>query len=168
MVNNMTKQKQFVELAHKEVENHSCYLWGGQGESVLKTLPETIVKKETSQENAGRVLALVSKLVKLFNMALAKYFDCSGLVVWCLQQMGLIKGDYTANKIYNELCYAIQKDELKGGDLCFKSQNGKMVHVGIYSKKYGVIEAAGRDFGVVERPIDADKWTSYGRLRCLK
>ena len=164
----MTKQKQFVEMAHKEVENHSCYLWGGQGESVLKTLPETIVKKETSQENAGRVLALVSKFVKVFEMGKAKYFDCSGLVTWCLQQMGLIKGDYTANKIYNELCYAIQKEDLKGGDLCFKSDNGKMVHVGIYSKKHGVIEAAGRDLGVVERPIDANKWTSYGRLRCLK
>ena len=155
-------------MAHKEVGNHSCYLWGGQGESVLKTLPETIIKKETSKKDASRVFALVSKFVKSFDMTKAKYFDCSGLVVWCLQKMGLIKSDYTANNIYNILCYAIKKENLKDGDLCFISQNGKMVHVGIYSKKYGVIEANGRETGVIERPITANNWTTFGRLKCLK
>lgn len=164
----MTKMKKLVELAHHEVEVGGCYLWGGQGEGVLNTLPEVVVKKETSAENAGRVLRLVANRVAKMDMSKAKYFDCSGLVVWCLQQMGLIDKDYTANGIYNELCYAIQKDQLKGGDLCFVVKNGRMVHVGIYSKTYGVIEAAGRDVGLVERDIKQNTWTVFGRLRCLR
>ena len=165
----MTKQRQFVELAHNEVVNNSLYLWGGQGESVLTTPPEKVIAEETSLENAGRVLVtLGEKLKKKIAMKNAKYFDCSGLVVWCLTIMGLIKGDYTANDIYNKLCYAIPRDKLKGGDLCFKSSNGRMTHVGIYSKKYGVIEAKGRDYGLVEGKLDKSKWSSYGRLRCLE
>ncbi|MBR4891346.1 MAG: C40 family peptidase [Clostridia bacterium] len=165
----MTKQRQFVELAHNEVINNSLYLWGGQGESVLTLPPEQVILAETSLENAGRTfVTLGEKLKKKIAMKNAKYFDCSGLVVWCLTKLGLITGDYTANDIYNKLCYAIPKEKLKGGDLCFKSTKGRMTHVAIYSKSYGVIEAKGRDYGVVEGKFDESKWSTYGRLRCLE
>lgn len=165
----MIKTKDFVERAHAEVLNKSLYLWGGQGEGVLSTPPEKIVAMETSLENAGRIfVTLGNRLKSGQDMKKAKYFDCSGLVVWILTCMKLIKGDYTANEIYNKLCYAIPREKLKGGDLVFKSRNGRMVHVGIYSKNYGVIEDAGRDEGVVEKPLNANKWTSYARLRCLQ
>ena len=165
----MTLQKAFVEFAHKEVLNNSLYLWGGQGEFVLDQTPEYVIKKETNNTNAARVLTtLANKVGKGIDMTYAKYFDFSGLVVWLLTFLELITGDYTANDIYNKLCYAIPREKLKGGDLVFKSQNGRMVHVGIYSKNYGVIEAAGRDEGLVEKPLDANKWTSYARLRCLQ
>ena len=165
----MTKQKDFVERAHKEVLNNSLYLWGGQGEAVLKVPPEVILNMETNNTNAARVLAALSgKVGKGCDMSNAKYFDCSGLVVALLNNMGLIQGDFTANEIYNKFCFAIPREKLKGGDLVFKSQNGRMVHVGIYSKNYGVIEAAGRDLGVVERPISSNSWNVYARLRCLQ
>ena len=165
----MTKVKDFIERAHQEVVNNSLYLWGGQGEDVLRMPPEDILKKETSNTNAARVLAaLSSKIGKGCDVIDAKYFDCSGLVVAILNAMGLIQGDFTANEIYNKFCFAIPREKLKGGDLVFKSQNGRMTHVGIYSKKHGVIEAAGRDLGVVERPINANNWNIYARLRCLQ
>ena len=157
----------FIELAHREVMNKSCYLWGGQGESVLSTAPKQVEKMETTKNNASRVLKHVASLLGLYDLSQAKYFDCSGLVVYLLMTLNLIKTDYTANGIYNSLCYAIGKDELKDGDLVFINSAGKKTHVGIYTSKYGVIEAAGRDVGVVENPI-SNKWNCYGRLKCMK
>lgn len=165
----MKNNEKFVKLAREEIKNNSLYLWGGQGESVEKTTPEKIQKMETSQGNAARILKLLSaKLTAGCNMKKAKYFDCSGLVVDLLQRMELIKDDYTADGIYKELCEPVKLSDLKKGDLCFIDQNGKKVHVGIWDKEYNqVIEAAGRDLGVVGRGMNKNKWNAFGRLKCL-
>ena len=133
----------------------------------MSTTPKKVIQMETTTNNASRVLKRVATCVSRFDMSKARYFDCSGLVIWLLQQLGLIKTDYTANGIYNSLCYAISKKELKDGDLCFISSDGKKTHVGIYSTKYGVIESNGRDTGVIESEMSS-KWTVFARLRCLQ
>mgnify|MGYP002525585511 CR=1 FL=1 len=162
----MSKRSKFVKLAHQEVLNHSLYLWGGQGESVLATTPRKVIDMEDTMKNAGRVLRTLSaRVLDGYIMTNAKYFDCSGLIVWLLMLLGLITRDYTAHGIYTELCTPITRDDLKSGDLCFIKTNGKCTHVGIYSADYGVIEAAGRDIGVVERSLSANKWNTYGRLK---
>ena len=52
----MTLKQKFVKLAEDEVKNNSLYLWSGQGETVLKTTPEKLLKRETSAANVGRIL----------------------------------------------------------------------------------------------------------------
>lgn len=164
----MSKRTKFVKYAHQEVLNHSLYLWGGQGESVMDTTPKMIEAMEDTAKNAGRVLKTLSVFIgEGYVMSKAKYFDCSGLIVWLLMKLKLIDSDYTANMIFKELCTEITKDDLKSGDLVFIRSNGLCTHVGIYSADYGVIEAAGRDIGVVERSISRNSWNCFGRLKCL-
>lgn len=156
------------KLANDEVKNNSLYLWGGQGESVEKTTPAKIQTMETSNANAARVLkCLANKINVGCNMKKAKYFDCSGLVVDILRQLEIISkdADYTADGIYKKLCDPILKDQMKRGDLVFISKSGKMTHVGIYDGLDMVIEAAGRDLGVVRRGISKNTWNTYGRIK---
>ena len=164
----MSKRSDIVKKAREEVTNNSLYLWGGQGESVLKTTPEKLLKMETSSANAARILkTLAGKLTNGINMSKAKYFDCSGLVTKILQDLGIIgkEEDFTADGIYKNLCKAIKKEDLKAGDLVFISNGKKMTHVGIYEGDQIVIEAAGRDLGVVSRLINKNSWNAYGRVK---
>jgi len=164
----MSKRDKLVKMANEEVQNNSLYLWSGQGEDVMKTTPEKIRKVETSDNNASRVLkALAGKINQGLNMKKAKYFDCSGLVVYILQKLEVIKDDYTAAGIYEKLCVPITKQDLKAGDLVFVKSSGKISHVGIYAGDGLVIEAAGRDIGVVKRGINKNSWNVYGRLKDL-
>lgn len=164
----MTKREKIAKLARDEVNNNSLYLWGGQGESVLKTTPEKIKKMETSPANAGRVLkAVANKITIDADLKKARFFDCSGLVVDILRQLEIIAkdDDYTADGIYKKLCKPIKKDELRAGDLVFIDAGSKKTHVGIYEGDDICIEAAGRDEGVTSKMIYRQKWNSYGRVK---
>ena len=164
----MTKREKIAKLARKEVSNNSLYLWGGQGEEVMKTPPETIKKKETSSANAGRVLkCLANKLTCETNMTKARYFDCSGLVVDILRTLEVIAkdADFTAQGIYKSLCVPVLLADLKEGDLCFISTGGKITHVGVYVGEREVVESAGRDLGVVKRGMSKNSWNIYGRVK---
>lgn len=164
----MSKRDKFVKLAFDEVNNNSLYLWGGQGEEVEKTTPETIEKMETSANNAARVLkCLANKINNNCNMKKAHYFDCSGLVTWLLMKLKVIENDYTAQGLYNNVCVPILEKDLKPGDLCFCSSGSKINHVGIYAGNRVVIEAAGRDMGVVQRTMSKNNWRLFGRVKGL-
>lgn len=164
----MKIREKMAKLANDEVKNNSLYLWGGQGESVEKTTPAQIQKKETSNANAARVLkCLANKINSGANMKKARYFDCSGLIVDLLRQTEVIPkdADYTAQGIFDKLCDPICKANLKRGDLTFISNGKKITHVGIYDDNGICIEAAGRDLGVVRRGIDKNNWNIYGRVK---
>lgn len=164
----MSKRDKFVKLAKAEASANSLYLWGGQGEDVETTTPEYIEKHETSKANAARVLkCLANKLIAGCNMKKAKYFDCSGLVVYLLTVLKIIEGDYTAQGIYKELCVPIARSDVKTGDLAFISSGGKITHVGIITGEKEVTEAAGRDIGVVTRGMSKNNWNVYGRIKGL-
>lgn len=165
----MTNKEKFVKLAEDEVKNNSLYLWSGQGEKVLDTNPKKLLKMETSAANVARILkCLANKLTTGANMDKAKYFDCSGLVVYLLQTLGLIESDYTANDIYRKLCSAIKKAELRRGDLVFINSGSKITHVGIYAGDGLVIEAVGRDYGVMKRQMSKNSWNVFGRVKSLE
>ncbi|HOG02184.1 MAG TPA: S8 family serine peptidase, partial [Clostridia bacterium] len=144
------------------------YVWGAQGETNITEA--WIRKKETSTANANRAIALWKKRVAEGRSPLAAW-DCSGLIVAWLLAEGLIPGDLSSRGLWR-LCTAIKKAQLKPGDLVFRRNAlGVIHHVGVYIGSNKVIEAKGRDDGVVERHIDASGsgyWTDAGRLDCLK
>ena len=72
-----------------------------------------------------------------------KTVDCSGMIVYAANKLGLIKGDYTAKGLYN-LCEHIDNPEY--GCLCF---NEKLTHVGIYIGNGRYLHARGTYWGVV-------------------
>lgn len=142
----------------------SLYVWGAQGESIKSIVKEWVSKKETSTNNANRVMVLLDKLLKdeLY------FYDCSGLGVDWLLKQGLIKSDMTANGMYN-LCTKIEKSQLKKGDWVFiLNSQGTATHIGyIVDDSLNVVESAGRNYGVIKRSLEQGstngKWNAFGR-----
>lgn len=141
----------------------SIYLWGGQGED-LKKLNETKIRNmETSTTNAYKVIKLWNERKKIEG---ARAFDCSGLGCYLMAVAGAVssKFDTTANGLKGT-CKKLIKSQLKKGDWVFKVYpNGKAYHVGyIVDNNLNVVEAQGRAYGVVLRPLSAGGWNWYGR-----
>lgn len=150
----------------------SIYVWGAQGENVLAQANplEWIRSKETSETNAQRAYALFKQRKQEgVNPILA--YDCSGLIVAFLLGVGILKGDRTAAALYS-MC-DIKMDNasnLMAGDfVChYSAQKGYITHIGVYVGDGKVIEAKGRDDGVVETDIGSYSWNRFGRLSALE
>lgn len=142
----------------------SCYLWGGQGESVEKLKADDyayVYKKETSKANAERVIKFIKKHEATTpNM---RAYDCSGLGVAFLLEKKEIQSDMTAHGIFKK-CKEIKKAELQKGDMLFRWNKGKtkIEHIGYYIGLNCVVHAKGRDYGVIAEAID-DSWNAFGR-----
>lgn len=145
-----------------------AYVWGGQGEKIpadnAGKLRDFVERRETKSENVNRVLEFVKHSEKRPLYA----FDCSGLIINYLLTNRHIGQDYTANGIYKTLCHAKGVNDAAMGDCIFKHSGGKISHVGVYIGNNMLIEARGRDYGVVCRPYNPQEWDYAGSLNCLK
>lgn len=159
--------EKFIELLEREVKNHSIYVWGGNGETAPIVCEEWIRKKETSAANADRAIQTYHKAVSAGYGEKLRAFDCSGLGYYCLKEIGLQKTDLTANALKGK-CTLISKGELKKGCFVFKTyrtgaSKGNAYHIGyVVDDELNVIEAQGRDEGVVKRALKAGGWNTYG------
>lgn len=153
------------------------YVSGGQGEQVPKLSDKWITRMEQDAGNRQRALDAYHKAQKNLKPGQTiRAFDCSGLIMYFLQNKKGISDDRTARGIYSTLCTPIQADMLYPGDLVFRADaSGKIVHCGIVllevdNKMYPILESKGRDYGVVcsfFRP-GSGTWNRYGRLKCLE
>ena len=147
-----------------------AYVWGAQGERVdnRADLEKWVRRKETSRREADRALAYIKKATKTPLYA----FDCSGLIIhWLRDIRGLIDSDTNAQGLYRQ-CKQQGKLgawQMQAGDLVFRYSVavGKMGHVGVYVGNGMVIEAQGRDAGVVMRHLSYGGWTHQGRHPAL-
>lgn len=152
----MTKIEKAIYYANKQVENHSVYVWSGQGQKLRKLKTLQLAMMETSAENAARVIKYIFYSLKLFNKN-TKVFDCSGLICCLLIYAGVLsKGsDYTAADLY-PMFDRVPISKAQAGDLIYKTDgSGKIVHVGLCVETGYCIEAKGRDYGVVRSRIDS-------------
>jgi hypothetical protein len=162
----MSKQEKFLESARSQV-NKGIYVWGGNGENLLTMDdPEAwIRKKEKNKANAERAIDLFTARVA-DGIDPIRAFDCSGLVYWCQKEAGVGYSDHNAQGWYKE-CDPVK--ELREGDLVFHHNGIKCTHVGIYNGDGYVIEAIGRDLGVVlNRRVDEKYWNRQGRLKRME
>lgn len=158
----MTKCEKALYYARKQVEHCGVYVWGGQGEKLAKLAVLTLCMMETSAENAARVIKFIFNHLKCFDKK-TKIFDCSGLICCALIYAGALKAgeDLTAAGLYNRFTKVLIANR-RSGDLIFKTgDNGTITHVGIVDGA-SVIEAKGRDYGVVISDID-NSWTLAAR-----
>lgn len=155
----VTLFEQFILLVIAQI---GCgYVLQAQGEILT---PELLMK---FIENNGR------KYYYFISYSAEKWFgkicyDCSGLIIWALQKMGVLSNiqDYNADNIYKKLCKPISKSELKRGDLCFQDKDGVKVHVGMYVGNNRVVHARGTNYGVVETSLFSS-FNTFGRLICF-
>jgi len=155
----MATVREFLDLIISKI---GCgYVWGSQGEILTKEL-------------LNKLIGIHGKSHYYFaNFSVEKWigfqvFDCSGLQVWALQQLGILNNsqDYTASGLYYNLCNPIKKEELKAGDLVF-SGDSNITHVGVYISNNKIIHARGSFYGVVETAL-FDSFNKFGRLKNLK
>lgn len=134
------------------------YVWGAQGEML------TAEKLQWFKNTFG------ASHYDFSNVSASKWigkqvFDCSGLVVWALQQLGhiTVNQDYSAGMLYNQLCTHLTKGDIVPGDLVFIQSGGDITHVGIYAGNGKTVEAKGTSYGVVEGNVNG--FNLYGRLK---
>lgn len=153
---------EFIAYLEERVKNHDIYVWGAQGEGKGVITEAWIRRKETSEKNAERAVACWKKQVAAGYGERLRAFDCSGLAMRFLMDKGLEKSDMSANSMMGR-CTPIEKEQLMPGDFVFKlEKNGRAHHIGfIVDERFNVIEAKGRDVGVVKSSLK--NWDAYGR-----
>lgn len=158
----MNKLEEFINYLMEQVDNHSIYVWGGQGQ---RGITESWIRNmETSAENASRAIAFWKKQVAAgFGGVLAAY-DCSGLGCDYLMDNDLIVHDMTAEGL-RRLCDKVTIPQK--GDFVFRVSNNNAYHVGyVVSDDLLVVEAKGRDYGVcITRDLQTKNgyWNEYRR-----
>ena len=160
----------FLKAAQTEVDNHSIYVWGGSGQLCCKVSEAWIRKQEARNENGKHA----DDAVKAWEAVMAspyrdvaRCFDCSGFVSWCLIQGGALKQRTNCDGLYAR-CTEIYTPE--DGCLLFRVNPKKPndeTHVGIYAdgKQY---HAKGRAYGVVAEPYKASYWQKLAWFKALK
>lgn len=161
-----SNREKFVKKIKKEAEFHSLYLWGAQGESVRDISPNNIFAREVSEKEARRVLQSVWLRMRESEFNRARFFDCSGLVVFYLLKMGLIKNDMTADNLYKTMVIPCEKSALESGDLCFVVSGNTATHVAVYIGDGRIVDARGREYGVVNRQL-TESFNAFGKLICF-
>ncbi len=157
----MSNSQNFIDLVSSKI---GCgYVWGGQGQiltqDVLNQLINTYGREHYYFDDGTTAEKWLGYQV----------FDCSGLIVWTLQKIGLIIGDYNTDGLLS-LCEQLSSmDELQAGDLLFKGDSSSTDHVGIYVGSGYTIHARSTAVGVVKTSWeDYNKWSMYGRLNSLQ
>lgn len=157
--------REFIDYLNEQVKNHSVYVWGAQGQLGPVVNEKWIRQVETSEANANRAIAFWRKQCDAGFGDVLRAFDCSGLGMYWLQNVkGILRYDLSAHGMYNK-CVKLTKDKLRVGDFVFKlDKNGRATHIGyIVDTDLNVIEARGRDAGVVKLPLTGNTWNAYGR-----
>ena len=119
------KLKEFISYLEEQVENHSIYVWGAQGQQGSAVTEAWIKKRETSEANFKRAVAFWKKQCEAGFGDVLRAFDCSGLGSYWLQNVKhIIPGDTNANGFYGK-CKKISKSALRVGDFVFKTTIGR-------------------------------------------
>ena len=151
----MTKRQKAIHYASQMTKNGSVYCWSGQGEKIREVGEDFVTDHETSVDNIKRVNAFIGKSYlegKLTRRS--RFFDCSGLVIESLKYAGVLPADFdgTADDLLRRFP---DPKVMAAGDLVFKiDKQSHAYHVGILKDLQTVIEAKGRDYGVVESKLD--------------
>ena len=152
----------FIEYLKAQV-GRSVYVWGGQGETDITE--KWVRSRENREANIQRVMRFYEGL-KAQGISPIRAYDCSGLILFYWKdKMRFFAADMAAAGLFRQ-CVPIEKAALCPGDLVFRHNGASIHHVGVYIGGGEVIEAEGRDRGVVRRHIDAGGegyWNRFGR-----
>lgn len=162
---------EFIAYLEQEVENGSIYVLGAQGQRGAAAFTDAFLntREHGNITNINRDKALLKKRIDAgYNAQKIGAFDCSGLGMYFLQNLKrLYSSDMTANGMRSK-CEQITREELKRGDWVFITNNGTASHIGfVVDDALNVIEARGRDYGVVKIPMRVE-FNYFGRPLIFK
>lgn len=143
------------------------YLWGGQHTMLTPdNYKAVIARRESQEENRRRVEAYCEKMfAKGYDVLYA--YDCSGLgVYWLYNVKHLYKSDVNANTMMGRCL--IKTDLPKKGWWLFKLSGSRATHIAYMVSDTELIEAAGRDLGVIKRVFRVKDWAKWGIPRVFE
>lgn len=155
VVNNNTKENNasFNKVySIMKTQLGSPYIYGGSGQQITQSLLDSF--KGTFSSHASRGFYNIDS--KYINNGY-KAFDCSGLMQWAFNQVGISLGRSTYDQVNAGV--EVSKNNAKPGDLLFYKDLG---HVGMYIGNGQWIEAPnkGKTVRVASVP-----WSSIGKVR---
>lgn len=151
---------ELLQAAQAEVDNHSIYVWGGSGQLCCEVSEAWIRAKEARNDNGKHadeaVKAWEAVMASPFR-DVARCFDCSGYVSWCLIKCGASERRRDCDGLFARSTEIYTPED---GCLLFRTNPQKPsdeTHVGIYfdGKQY---HAKGRAYGVVCEPYNERYW----------
>ena len=110
--------------------------------------------------NTDRVLTLVNhRIGQGVDIYIIRGEDCSGLAVYYLLKVGILKSDTTANGLYEKTKHhPVPIKDVKAGDYLFEGNNDRKWHVGYAISNTVAVESQNHDVGVVQTVIANRKW----------
>ena len=166
---------EFILYLEEQVQNHSMYCLGGQGQHGSQITEYWIRKMEQGSGGknvngkyytyADLAVDFWKKQCDLGYHDIMAAYDCSGLVVWWLLANDCISTDRTANGLYG-MCELT--DSPKKGYWVFKvNKEGRATHIGVLVSDSEVIEAKGRCEGVCKTKYSKSYWHKIGIPNCI-
>ena len=161
---------ELIKAAKAEVDNHSIYVWGGSGQLCCEVSEAWIRAKEARNQNGKHA----DEAVKAWEAVMAspyrdvaRCFDCSGFVSWCLIKAGASERRRDCDGLFARSTEIYTPED---GCLLFRTNPQKPsdeTHVGIYfdGKQY---HAKGRAYGVVCEPYNERYWQKLAWFKALK
>lgn len=158
--------QEFWDAAQEEVDNHSIYVWGGSGELCCEVSESWIRRKESGRMPDAAVKEWEEVMDSEF-ADVARCFDCSGYVSWCLKKIGLLENRTDCDGLFAR-CTEVYTPT--NGTLLFRqnpADPNDETHVGIYFDGLQY-EARGRAVGVVAMEYNPNYWQKLGWFKALK
>lgn len=161
---------EFIAYLNKQVDNHSIYVWGAQGEDASVITESWIRRRENGTGGYSSGLSYASAAVNYWKQqcaagfkAILRAFDCSGLgVYWLFNLKHLISGDRNAHGLMG-LCTLINFSQRRRGCWLFRvNEKGRATHIGYMVTDTLVVHAKGRVYGVVREVAKESYWHKCG------
>ena len=158
--------QELLQAAQTEVENHSIYVWGGSGQLCADVTENWIRAKEKGRQPEAAVKEWKTVMNSPYR-DVARCFDCSGYVSWCLKQCGALDTRRDCDGLFARSTEIYSPED---GCLLFRvspTNKNDETHVGIYfeGKQY---HAKGRAVGVVCEDYKESYWQKLAWFKALK
>lgn len=166
----MSLLNDFIAYLEQELTNGSIYVLGGQGQRYPFEDKWLLLREHNSQSNVNRIKKTLEKrIADGYPPEKIGAFDCSGLGMYYLQNLQkILPADLNANGMRGQ-CENISREDLMRGDWVFVMDGNRATHIGyVVDKDLNVIEARGRDYGVVKTKLAERNWNAYGRPKMFK
>lgn len=165
----MAALNDFITALEREVANHSIYVCGASGQ-LCKSVNEAWIRSKESRCQSGKYADMaVAEWRNVMNSQykdVARCFDCSGYVSYCLMQAKALDKRRDCDGLYDRST-PIEKPE--NGCLLFRvnaDNPNDETHVGVYYNGYQ-FHAKGRAYGVVKEKYNASYWAKMAWFKTL-
>lgn len=165
----MSNLNVFETAVKQEVANNSIYVWGGSGQLCKDVSEKWIRAKEKRNQNGKHADDAVAAWREVMNgpyRDVARCFDCSGYISFCLKAAGALSSRTDCDGLYAR---SIPSEAVENGTLLFrvnKSDPNDETHVGVYFNGLQY-HAKGRKDKVCSEPFNAKYWAKYAWFKKL-